>query len=86
MNGKVQTVKLNLDSRDFTLEGHKPRTIPPDINIKVVDAFSGEIYTGEYIFTFYPNGIAEGGTIVLFTEKKSLNIEIDPIIGAMIAK
>lgn len=86
MNGKIQTVKLNLDSKNLTLEGHKPRTIPPDVNVKVVDVFLGEIYTGEYIFTFYPHGIIEGGTIVLFTEKKSLSIEIDPVIGAVIAK
>jgi len=47
---------------------------------------SGEISSGKHQLMLNRNGSTEGGTIVLWNKKKTVRIEIDSIIGAVVVK
>jgi hypothetical protein len=47
---------------------------------------SGEIFRGKYHFLLYVAGNIEGGTIIVWNAKKSVSIQPDPIVGAVIIK
>jgi type II secretory pathway pseudopilin PulG len=86
IHNETQILTIDLDSKTYTLEGHASRDIPPNINIKIVDPMEGEIYTGKYRFVLYPAGNIEGGTIVLWTSKRSATIQMDPVVGTVVVK
>lgn len=85
-NGELQTVLINLDTGRYGIEGVQTRNIPEGINIRVTDPVTGELSRGNYAVLFHESGIAEGGTITLWNAKRTLNIEIDPIVGSVILK
>lgn len=85
-NNTEQAIFIDLDSKYYGIEGQGSKAISSDVNIKVIDPFSGEIYSGKYWITFRPLGSIDGGTIVLWNEKKTANINLDPIVGAVVAK
>ena len=85
-NGEPQTVLINLDTGRYGIEGIQTRNIPEGINIRVTDPVTGEVSRGNYAVLFHESGIAEGGTITLWNAKRTLNIEIDPIVGSVILK
>ncbi|MBI5674265.1 MAG: prepilin-type N-terminal cleavage/methylation domain-containing protein [Nitrospirae bacterium] len=84
--GKMQTIVINLDSGVYGIEGRGQKDIPHGTNIKVLDALTGEVISGEYRLVFYDTGAAEGGTVVLWNEKKRVNINLDPVMGAVITE
>jgi general secretion pathway protein H len=86
INGEKQTMTINLDSRYYRLEGVSQKNIPSGITLKVIDPLLGEVYTGDYLLIFNATGAMEGGTIVLSTEKKTLSIQLDPIVGAAVIR
>jgi general secretion pathway protein H len=86
IHNEIQTVTIDLDSKTYTLEGHDSKDIPQGISVKVIDPMEGEIYTGKYNFVLYPAGNIEGGTIVLWTSKKSASIQMDPVVGTVVIK
>ncbi len=83
VNGERQTIVVNLDARTYGIEGRKTRAIPENTGILIRDAFAGEIRRGEYRIFFNPAGASESGTIVLWTAKKSVSIQTDPIVGSV---
>jgi prepilin-type N-terminal cleavage/methylation domain-containing protein len=85
-NGEPQTVLINLDTGRYGIEGVQTRNIPEGINIRVTDPVAGEISRGNYAVLFHESGIMEGGTISLWNTKRTLNIELDPIVGSVILK
>lgn len=85
-NNAEQAIFIDLDSKYYGIEGQGSKAISSDINIKVIDPFSGEIYSGKCWITFRPTGSIDGGTIVLWTEKKTANISLDPIVGAVVVR
>jgi general secretion pathway protein H len=84
--GKTQTIVINLDSGVYGIEGRGTKDIPHGTNIKALDALTGEVISGEYRLVFYDTGAAEGGTLVLWNEKKRVNINLDPVMGAVITE
>lgn len=86
IQGKDQKLLINLDTGEYGIEGLKTMTIPHGINIKLEDPFSGEIKEGKYTFTFHAYGSAEGGTIVLWDDKRTATISLDPVVGSIILK
>jgi hypothetical protein len=78
-----QVVTIDLENRQYALEGHTPKDIPSDIAVKVVDPVEGEIIEGQYLITVHTTGGVEGGTIVLSNDRKTVSIQIDPIIGTV---
>jgi general secretion pathway protein H len=84
MNGNSQTLSIDIDNKTYGIAGLPVKHIPPDCLIKVIDPFAGEIIQGKYTIDFHPVGNMEGGTIVLAARKKVLQIEMDPIAGAVL--
>ena len=84
--GEKQTITIDLDSKKYELQGRGVKEIPSDIYIKVIDPMSGEIHEGKYQIVLYPTGGIEGGTIVLWNSKKTVSIQMDPVIGSLVIK
>ena len=86
IHGERKTVTIDLDERTFTIEGKGAREIPSDMNIKIVDPLQGEIFEGKYQFIANALGGIQGGTIVLWNEKKTVSIQPDPIVGSLVVQ
>lgn len=86
VNSERHTLTIDLDSKLYGIDGSASKNIPDDINIKVIDPLLGEVHNGKYPITFYETGGIEGGTIVLFTKKKTVKIELDPVVGSVVIK
>ncbi len=86
MNGERQTISINLESGQYGMEGAGIKVLPKDVQVMIIDPFSGEIRTGEYRIIFQPYGGVEGGTVVLSNSRKSLNIQLDPVVGTVVIK
>jgi len=78
-----QTVIVDLDARQYGIEGRGSKDIPSGIGIKIIDPVSGEILEGKYSFIFQTMGNIEGGTIVVWNSKKSMTIRTDPVLGSV---
>jgi general secretion pathway protein H len=86
IKGKDQVMLINLDTKEYGIVGLKTRTIPGGINIMIEDPFYGDTRQGKYTFTFHSYGSAEGGTIVLWDDKRKVAISLDPIVGSIVLK
>jgi general secretion pathway protein H len=86
IKGKDQSMMINLDTKEYGIAGLKTRPIPAGINIRIEDPFYGDIRQGKYTFTFHSYGSADGGTIVLWDDKRSVTISLDPIVGSIVLK
>jgi prepilin-type N-terminal cleavage/methylation domain-containing protein len=86
VNGTMQAVLLNFDTRMYGIEGRGVRRIPPDIGIKVVDPLFGDIQTGTYRMLFDAAGGVEAATIDLWSNKRMMRIATDPIVGTVTLK
>jgi general secretion pathway protein H len=86
INGESQVVSIDLDSRHYGIEGRTIKDIPPDVGIKVMDPFSGDIYQGQYNIVAYNTGAVNGCTVVLWNKKRTVSIQTDPVVGAVVIK
>ena len=86
IHGEQQTWTVDLDSREYGIEGRKVRKIPSNLEFKIVDSIQGEIQNGQYRLIFEPTGGMEGATFQLSDKKKVFAIELDPLLGASITR
>jgi len=86
IHGERKTVTIDLDARTFSIQGKDVREIPSDMNIKIIDPLYGEIFEGKYQFTANALGGVQGGTIVLWNERKTVSIQPDPVVGSVVVK
>lgn len=86
INGGRQTFTLNLDERTYGIEGRGEKRLPDEVTVKIEDPFYGEVVRGHRRFVFQAIGTSETSTIVLSTKKRTVRIEMDPIIGAVTIK
>ena len=86
IRGEKQTLIINLESRQYGIDGLVSKDLPQGTAIKVIDPFAGEIHTGTYPIYFLPSGGIEGGTIILTRNKTSVSIQPDPIVGSVVIK
>jgi len=86
LNGEKQVVTIDMDSKSYGIEGRSEKKLPLELHLKVIDALTGDITSGKYHMTFHPAGSTEGGTVVLWYEAKSAQINVDPVAGAVIIK
>jgi type II secretory pathway pseudopilin PulG len=86
INNRIQIVTIDLDTKQYGIEGREIKDIPADIGVKVIDPMSGEIFQGKYRFLLHVAGNIEGGTIIVWNAKKSISIQPDPIVGTVIIK
>lgn len=85
IQGLRQVFTIDLDSRQYGIDGYNMKKIPEDISIKILDPVHGEIYTGKYYFVLSPVGV-ESSEIVLSYKNHIINILMDPVVGTMIIK
>lgn len=81
ISGSQKTITVDLDTREYGIDGNNKKIIPVEINIRIVEPPLGEISQGKYRFVFSAGGDIEGGKIILWNDKKSVEIMIDPVIG-----
>jgi general secretion pathway protein H len=86
IHGEEQGWTIDLDSREYGIEGRKVRKIPSNLELKIVDSINGEIQSGQYRLVFEPNGGMQGATFQLTDKKKSFAIELDPLLGAVVTR
>ncbi len=86
IHGARQTVTIDLDAKQYGVEGRTMTRVPADVNIKVTDTFSGDLYSGKYYIVATTTGAVNGGTIVLWNKKKTVTIQLDPIVGAVVIR
>jgi general secretion pathway protein H len=86
IHGERKAVTIDLDSKTYWIDGKKVREIPSDVQIKIIDPVYGEIFEGKYQIVSNAMGGIQGGTIVLWNDKKTVNIQPDPIVGSVVVK
>lgn len=83
IQGEEQVLSLDMDAKRYGIEGKAFRAIPEDIAVRIADPLSGEIQSGTYRIVFRPMGGAEAGVIVVSNSKRTVRIEMDPVVGAV---
>lgn len=83
-SGEKQVVKIDIDTKRYGIEGRSEKEIPQGIDLKITDAFEGDISEGVFTLSFSRSGVSGGGTIILWDEKREAMIKIDPVIGAAV--
>ncbi len=86
INGTDQAVTIDLDAGKYGITGREMKPLPHGVRLKVLDPFSEEVAEGQYAFHFGPSGSSDGGSIVLWNDKKTVSIVIDPVVGAAVVK
>ncbi len=86
INGEPQLVTIDLNTREYGIDGRKIRKIPSSLEFKIIDPTSGEIQGGLYRLIFEPNWGGEGVSFQLSNGKKAILIRLDPLMGAVIAQ
>jgi prepilin-type N-terminal cleavage/methylation domain-containing protein len=86
LNGEKQVITVNMDARSYGIEGRGEKNLPSGIHLKVIDPLSGEITSGNYRMAFHVTGNSGGGTVVIWNNTKSAQINVDPVAGAVIIK
>ncbi len=86
VKGEPQNWYLDLDQRVFGIEGREEKKIPPPVNVTIQEEGGETITQGRYPLTFEANWGARGVRFRLFDAKRSLGIELDPVLGAVAVK
>ena len=86
INGAPQGVTVNLDTKEYGLDGREMKKIPETIGLKIIDPLAGEIQAGQFHLAFEPNWGNPSLTFQLSDKKKVLSISLDPLSGAVVTK
>lgn len=86
IKGENQIFYIDIDARQYGIDGATTKNLPPNINVRAADPFLGEIYKGRYQVLIYTSGGLEGGTIIVSDDKRTAAIHLDPIVGAIVVK
>ncbi len=86
IHGEQQGWTIDLDAREYGIEGRKVKKIPSNLELKIVDSINGEIQSGQYRLVFEPNWSMEGATFQLSDKKKAFKVELDPLLGAVVTR
>lgn len=81
-----QRVTIDLNRRTYGVEGRARRAIPEGIAISVIDPVRGSFYGGEYDITADASGSVGACEIILRNAKRTLRIEIDPVVGSVVVR
>jgi type II secretion system protein H len=86
INGEPQGVTVDLDAKEYGLDGREMKRIPSSISLKIIDPSAGEIQSGQYHLVFEPNWGNPSLTFQLSDKKKVMSIALDPLSGATAIK
>lgn len=86
IDGQMKILILDLDGGYYGLEKERLKKIPDKIKMKIIDPVMGELTRGKYSVIFEPFGNISAATIVLYDNNRSVKLEIDPIVGAVLLK
>jgi prepilin-type N-terminal cleavage/methylation domain-containing protein len=86
INGVPQGVTVNLDAKEYGLDGREMKKMPGSISLKIIDPSAGEIQGGQYHLAFEPNWGNPSLTFQLSDKKKVMSISLDPLSGATVTK
>jgi prepilin-type N-terminal cleavage/methylation domain-containing protein len=81
-----QVLTFDLDGREYGLSGHPSKKIPAQLTLKIVDPYQGEIYTGKYQLLVESQRGLEGGVFYLSSKKRTIQIQLDPIVGSVVLR
>ena len=84
IDGEEKTLTIDMDAGRYGIGDSAGKTLPEGVHIKIADPVEGDISTGTYRIVCPPTGGIEGGTIVLWNEKKTATITIDPVAGPVV--
>lgn len=84
--GKAQTLTINLDARQYALDGKTLRTLPSDVTVRVTDPLLGDVVGGTYTLRFDPYGPHPAASILLRNPTRQLVVELDPVAGAVVRR
>jgi general secretion pathway protein H len=79
-----QALVVDLDAGHYGIEGKSSLKIPEGVRLKIDDPLTGDVDKGIYRLVFLPFGGIEGGAIRLTTDKRSITITPDPVMGFLI--
>jgi general secretion pathway protein H len=86
IHGEQQGWIVDLDAKEYGIEGQKVKKIPFNLELKIVDSINGEIQSGQYRLVFEPNWRMEGATFQLSDKKRVFRVELDPLLGAVVTR
>ncbi len=86
IHGERQGWTVDLDAREYGIDGRKAKKIPSNLELKIVDSINGEIQSGQYHLVFEPNWSMEGATFLLSDKKRAFKVELDPLLGAVVTR
>jgi type II secretory pathway pseudopilin PulG len=86
INGEQKDVIIDLDTKEYGLEGRQARKIPSNLEFKIIDPSAGEVVSGKYHLLFEPNWGGEGAAFQLSNRKKAFLIRLDPLMGTVVSR
>jgi prepilin-type N-terminal cleavage/methylation domain-containing protein len=81
-----QVLTFDLDGREYGLSGHPPKKVPAQLALRIVDPYQGEIRTGKYQLLVNSHRGLEGGTFYLSSKKRTIQVQLDPIVGSVVIR
>jgi hypothetical protein len=79
-------VTINLDTKEYGLEGRQARKIPSNLEFKIIDSSTGEVVSGKYLLLFEPNWGGDSAAFQLSNRKKVVLIRLDPVMGTVVTQ
>lgn len=86
ISGERQSLMMDLGAGLYGIEGRGEKKLPQEIRLRVIDPLAGPVEEGTFTMVFDPTGFMSGATLELVTTKKVIQIQTDPIVGAVILK
>ncbi len=82
MTGEDAAVVIDLDAKQYGVDGKAMKAVPPEISVWVEDPEARRITSGKYAIHLEATGGIEEGSVVFSHRRKSVTVRTDPIIGA----
>jgi general secretion pathway protein H len=86
IHGEQQGWTVDLDSKEYGIEGRQVKKIPSHLELKIVDSTGEEVRSGQYRLVFESNWGMDSAQFQLSDKKKSIGIVLDPLLGAVVIR
>lgn len=86
IQGKEQTLLIDLDARTYGMEGVRIRPIPEEVRIEIKEASIESVNKGIYPLLFSPFGSNNTPLIHLSSGHKTIFLKSDPVMGFQISR